>query len=111
MIVVANTAAVLCAAFLLYVYVAERVNVLRFGSHKASWVLMHIGLGGASGFVLDHSLHGLADWQDGCVLLAAGAWVWLSHEAFSSGAPKAAASRPVPLDHGRDLPSTMPAER
>ena len=111
MIIVANTAAVLVAAFLLYVYVAERVNVLRFGSHKASWVLMHIGLGGASGFVLDHSLHGLADWQDGCVLLAAGAWLWLSHEAFSEGkAPKAAASRPVPLDGG-DMPSTVPVER
>lgn len=99
MTVAANWAAGVIGGVLLYIYAFQRMRVLQFGPHKTSWVLLHVGLGSSAGWVVAHAVHGMVDLQDFACLLASGAWLTLSAESFREGSvPKAAQSKPVPLD-------------
>lgn len=64
-----------------------RLDLLRFGTHRPSVVLMHIGLAGASAFGLYHACQGTTDLQDVCSVLGAAMWLAVSAQSWPNGVP------------------------
>ena len=75
------------AAALAFVGYVCRVDVLRFGVHRASVVLMHLGLGSLCIQAVVHAWQGATGLQDVCGILVAVSWLLVSAWSWSGGVP------------------------
>lgn len=75
-----------------------RLDVLKWGQHSASVILLHIGLGVSCLFAGFHAFNGESGPLDVSAVVGALAWIWLSVPTWGRGnVPRQFETSPAPL--------------